>query len=56
MGTARVKQEEEADKNNSKRGERNLEERNMDTILGKSPKQGLPSAKVLTIILNEEVL
>ena len=51
MGTARVKQEEEADKNNA-RVVRNLEERNVGTK-GKSPKQGLTSAKDLPIAMNE---
>ena len=51
METARVKQEEETDKNNA-RVVRNLEERNVDTK-GKSPKQGLINAKDLTIELPE---
>ena len=44
MGTVRVKQEEEADKNNVR--VINLEERNVGTK-GKSPKQNLTSAKDL---------
>ena len=51
MRTARVKQEEERDKNNT-RVIRNLEERNMG-IKRKSPKQGLISTKDLTIELPE---
>ena len=52
MGTARVKQEEELDKNNA-RILGNLKERNVGTK-GKSPKQDLTSAKDLTIELPEE--
>ena len=51
MGTARVKQEEEIDKNNV-RVVRNLEERNVGTK-GKSSKQNLHSAENLTIELPE---
>ena len=40
MGTARVKQEEETHENNSNRV-RKMKERNMGTVVGKSPKQGL---------------
>ena len=47
MGTARVKQEEETDRNNA-RVARNLEERNVGTK-GKSTKQDLNSTKDLTI-------
>ena len=43
-----MKQEEETDKNNSKKVVRNLEERNVG-MKGKSPKQDLTSAKDLTI-------
>ena len=50
MGTARVKKEEEADT----RVIKNLEERNVVDTKGKSPKQGLTSAKDLTIELPEE--
>ena len=46
MGTARVKQEEEAD---TRVIARKLYERNVGTK-GKSPKQGLTSAENLTII------
>ena len=51
MGTARVKQEEEADKNNA-RVVRNLEERNVGTKW-KSPKQGITTAKDLPSELPE---
>ena len=51
MGTSRVKQEEETDKNDV-RVARNLEERNVGRK-GKSLKQGLISAKDLTIELPE---
>ena len=43
MATARVKQEEETDKSNSKKFVRNLEERNAEKK-DKSPKQGLISS------------
>ena len=61
MGTARVKEEEEAnigimakeeeeaDKNNSTRGVNNLKERKVGKKQ-KSPKQGLTSAEVLNIM------
>ena len=45
MGIARVKQEEEIDKNNT---------RVVINLNGKSPKQGLTSTKDLTIELSEE--
>ena len=48
MITARVKQEEEADKNNSKRVITNVKERNM---VKKRNKKGLTSTKDLTIML-----
>ena len=53
MGTARVKEEEGADKNNSKRVVWNIEGRNVGTIVGKSPKQGIINAKDLPIELPE---
>ena len=40
-------------KNNSKRGLRNIEDRNVETIRGECPKQGLTSAEDLTIELPE---
>ena len=52
MGTARVKEEEEADKNNSQRVVGDMEESNVGTK-GKRPKQDLTSAKDLTIELLE---
>ena len=52
MGTARVKQEEERHKNNT-RVVGNLEERKVGTK-GKSPEQDLTSAKDLIIELPEE--
>ena len=52
METARVKQEEEAAQEYCKRVVRNIEERNVGTK-GKNPKQGLTSAKDLTIELSE---
>ena len=54
MGTARVKQEEEADTRIMRdRVVRNMEEKNVGTK-GKSPKQDLTSADDLTIELPEE--
>ena len=53
MGTARVKQEADTDKNNSKRVVKNIKERNVGTIMGKSPKQGQTRAKDLSIELPE---
>ena len=55
MRTARVKQEEDADKRigNRKRVVRNVKERNVGTIREKSPKQGLTRAKDLTNELPE---
>ena len=48
IGAARVKQEEEAAKNNGKKKDlRNIEEKNVDKR--KSPNQGLYSAKDLTL-------
>ena len=49
MGTARGRSRH---KNNSKRGVKNLEEKNVGTK-GKSPKQGLTKATDLTIELPE---
>ena len=46
MGTARMKQEEEANKNNSQIVVRNMEKRNVGRK-GKSSKQGLTKAKDL---------
>ena len=50
MRTARVKQEEREDRNNSMRVVRNLEEKNIGTKR-KNPKQGRTSANGLTIEL-----
>ena len=52
MGTARAKEEEKTDKSNSKRVVRNMEERNVDTMMGINPKQRLPSTEDLTIELS----
>ena len=52
METTRAKKTEEADKNNSKIV-RNIEGKNLGTIRVKCPKQGLISAKDLTIMINE---
>ena len=38
IGTVRVKQQKETDKNNSKRRVRDMEERNLGTIKGNRPK------------------
>ena len=51
MGTAKVKQEDETDKNNA-RVVRILKERNVG-MKGKSPKENLTGAKDLTIELPE---
>ena len=52
MGAARVKEEEEADKNHSNRVVRNLEERNVGTK-GNILKQSLISVKDLPVELPE---
>ena len=55
MGTVRVKQEEEAEKNNSKRVVRNLEEWNAG-MKRKTLKQGMTRAEDLTLICSSRVV